>query len=163
MSAAPSTESILAAFHSNLGRELPQEISERARVDAPALVATVDKRPSYWHVPVRFGELTVGFMDFSLDGTLVRYGSRMQQSSSIGDLPLDLMDMNPADLVAKARDTAGPGATVEDAPILVADQSPTRLTWMFHGRQANGAAVRVYLTPQFAWSEAVEAKSGDRE
>jgi hypothetical protein len=163
MPSAPSTEKILDAFQISLARDLPQEILAQVSVEKPAEVVTADGQPSHWHVPVRVGKRTVGFMDFTLDGTLVRHGNRLQQSSDIDNQSPDQMDMNVTDMVATARNAVSQGATVENAPTLIADQSPMRLAWMLNGREADGKAFRVFVTPKFSWSEPAKAKPADRE
>jgi hypothetical protein len=161
---APSPASIQGAFQSSLAGELPQDVRGKVTIDTPAQVLTPDGQPSHWHVAVRLDGRTVGFMDFGLNGELERYGSRIQNPGDVQGLAPDVMDMHPADRAAKARDALKPGGTLENTAKLVADQSPTRLSWMYQGREADGTALRVYVTPQFSWSEPAQAKpAGGRD
>ena len=160
MAAAPDMSSIVAAFQSNLKSDLPPDVRDDVTIEQPAEVATPDGNTSYWHVSVRARDRTIGFMDFSLEGKLVRYGSRIANSSEIAGLPPDLMDMKLPDLIAKAREGATPGATIENTPTLVQNQSPTRLSWMLQGRKADGSEFRAFVTPNFSWSESVDKKPG---
>lgn len=163
MPAPPDIPSIVDTFRSSLKSDLPPDVRDRITLDKPAEVLTPDGILSYWHVPVRVGERTIGFMDFSLEGKLVRYGSRIELSDDIPSLPADVMDMNPDDIVAQAHEGATAGATFEASLTLVQDQSPTRLSWMLQGHKADGSEFRAFVTPHFSWSESVETKQSDRK
>jgi hypothetical protein len=153
MSKAPSAASIAHALAKNLLPELPAAIRQAVAAAAPARVVTPDLQPSQWRVPVRLGDRTVGFMDFDLEGDLVRYGNRLQGSAKPASLPPDVMDMDADARETKAREVLQPGDTLENSATLIADQSPTRIAWMMQAHGADGAPFRVFVTPQFAWVE----------
>ncbi|MBG0791962.1 hypothetical protein IYY11_00345 [Methylocystis sp. H62] len=158
---APSNESVRRAFDASLARELPQELLGSVSVEKPLQVMTPHQEPLYWRVPVRLGERTVGFMDFGLGGELIRYSSRIRNSRDVTDLAPDIIDMLPEERTAKARGTLKAGDKLENAPTLVANQSPTQLTWMFQAREANGVALRIYVTPEFSWSAVAQETQSD--
>lgn len=120
------------------------------------LVSKRDRRV-VGHFDVR--QLDVGKEDAFRIGKLPRRD--LQNKDEIKSLPLDTLEMTPAQVREQVKKTFGAGSTVQGEPKLVFDGAEPKVAWKVEVKKAD-ETFTVFVTPGYAYRASKQALKNDQ-
>jgi hypothetical protein len=128
-----------------------------ASLGEPLLVHDVEKRPSYWLVPVVFAAKVIGFVRVSGTGGVAAVGSYCADRSRLPQCPdtVTHIPYDEAERRAALRLDAAAGE-VASPPVYVHDGPPGREAWLVETRAHGRRARRIFLTASGAYERPVD-------
>lgn len=132
-------------------------VTARARVAPPVAVLGTGGTVEYWFVAVTVDERVAGFMQFEVDGSLMRYSSFQRRGGSIEGCPDAASWLDPATIQARAAAHLAAGER-PGTPYLTYDRHPTRLAWAVPVLGGPGQARTLMVTGEYVYAADVCAR-----
>ncbi len=143
-------EDILASF-----RYLPDNMLKpwlNATVSSPKLVYTQDLDPSHWMVPIHQDSIVLGYIDVSLQGTMMGHAYFYQDPDDLSGCPSTVTRLSREDAIQQAQTILDTFIDAEfSEPIYVFDNFRDQLAWMIEVRKHEELISRVFVTLQYVY------------
>ena len=125
---------------------------EKAQLGHPAMVKTVFGEKSYWLVPVKLQNKTIGFIRVMGDGKITAVGTFYQEPTRLDNCPSVVTGITASQALDKTKSlvSSDRGESVKDT-IFVHDGPPGREAWLVEVKVAGKPTRWIFVTPGFTY------------